>query len=124
MGETGANRQTLAPADAPKLQYAEQATNLVLEYLEDSLKDKIDRDLLDELGWTEEQLRDFLRRWQKMRNEAEKGNEQDLAVYLKALEVYKAKPQDFETEEDVLPMERRSPSTRSSKLFRKRGCPF
>ncbi|MDD3589875.1 MAG: hypothetical protein PHO46_06345 [Thermoguttaceae bacterium] len=117
IGETGANRQTLALADAPKLQYAEQATNLVLEYLEDSLKDKIDRDLLDELGWTEEQLRDFLRRWQKMRNEAEKGNEQDLAVYLKALEVTKLSPQDFETEEDVLPMERRSPSTKGPQSY-------
>ncbi|MBR4752313.1 MAG: hypothetical protein IK077_11195 [Thermoguttaceae bacterium] len=86
MGEVESERQTLAPADSPKLQYAEKATNLVLGYLEDSLKDKVDHKLLDELGWTEEQLNAFLKRWQKMRDEAENGNEQELKNYLKALE--------------------------------------
>lgn len=78
--------QTLAPADAPKLQYAEQATNLALEYLEDALKKKADPRLLNELGWTEAQLREFLARWQKMRQSAESGNDQAKEAYLQALE--------------------------------------
>ncbi len=86
LGELTSDGPTLAPADAPKLQYAEQATNLVLEYLEDSLKDEVDPELLQKLGWTEEQLREFLTQWQKMRKAAESGNVRSKNAYLKALE--------------------------------------
>lgn len=86
LGEIGSDGQTLAPADAPKLQYAEQATNLVLEYLEDSLKDEVDPRLMKKLGWSEEQLREFLERWKKMRQSAQSGNNKSKNAYLKALE--------------------------------------
>ncbi|MBP5620781.1 MAG: hypothetical protein J6X44_02070, partial [Thermoguttaceae bacterium] len=102
MGETESERQTLAPADSPKLQYAEQATNLVLEYLEDSLKNDVDRELLNELGWTEEQLRDFLKHWQKMRDEAGNGGKKEFESYLKALEETTLDFQEADPEGDVL----------------------
>ncbi len=84
-GELDNGKQTLAPADKPKLRYAEEASNLVLNYLEDALKDQIDRDLLNELGWTEEQLRQFLEEWKKRRADAESGNRKAKEEYLRKL---------------------------------------
>lgn len=78
--------QHLAPTDSPKLQYAEQASNLVLRYLEESLKNEVDPRLLKKLGWTEEQLKEFLERWKKMRETAETGNASEKQDYLKALD--------------------------------------
>ena len=86
LGELGPDEASLTGADAPRLQYAEAATNLVLDYLDDVLKEKVDRRILDELGWTEEQLRAFLERWKAMKAAAESGNENAKAEYLQALE--------------------------------------
>lgn len=86
LGEIEQHGEQLAPADAPRLQYTEQATNLALEYLEDSLKGKVDKRLLKELGWTEEELRDFVEHWQKLREEAREGDGKGRDDYLKALE--------------------------------------
>ncbi len=86
-GEIDSGEQTLAPADAPKLQYAEKATNLALEYLENTKNASSRRKLLDELGWTEAQLREFVERWRAMRDDA--INDADPAArseYLKSLD--------------------------------------
>jgi hypothetical protein len=50
----------------PNLEYAQKVTNLVLEHLEDELKTKPSRELLNNLGWTEKELRDFHRKWKSM----------------------------------------------------------
>ena len=47
------------------LDHARNAANLAVEHLRDSL-DKGRQDVLDELGWTPEQARAFLDRWQAM----------------------------------------------------------
>ena len=86
LGELGPDEASLTEADAPRLQYAEAATNLVLDYLDDVLKEKADRRILDELGWTEEQLRAFLERWKAMKAAAENGDEDAKTEYLQALE--------------------------------------
>lgn len=86
LGELGPDDGALAGADAPRLQYAEAATNLVLDYLDDVLKDKVDRRILDELGWTEEQLRAFLERWKAMKAAAESGDDAAKTEYLRALD--------------------------------------
>ncbi len=86
LGELGPDEASLTGADAPSLQYAEAATNLVLDYLDDVLKEKVDRRILDELGWTEEQLRAFLERWKAMKAAAEAGDESAKVEYLQALE--------------------------------------
>lgn len=86
LGEIGPDEASLTGADAPSLQYAEAATNLVLDYLDDVLKEKVDRRILDELGWTEEQLRAFLERWKAMKAAAEAGDENAKVEYLQALE--------------------------------------
>ncbi len=84
-GEIEASEERLSPADAPRLQYAEEATNLVLEYLEDNMKDKIDERLLNELGWTEAETRAFLAKWQRMRDDARGDDETARERYLDAL---------------------------------------
>ena len=86
LGELGPDEASLTGADAPRLQYAEAATNLVLDYLDDVLKEKADRRILDELGWTDEQLRAFLERWKAMKAAAEAGDENAKTEYLQALE--------------------------------------
>ncbi|MDR1270534.1 MAG: hypothetical protein LBK82_13515, partial [Planctomycetaceae bacterium] len=63
-GSSALNIETL-PEDA-NLEYTKKITNLVLEYLEDQLKTKPNQELLDNLGWTEKDLRDFHRKWQEM----------------------------------------------------------
>ncbi len=86
LGELGPDEASLAGADAPRLQYAEAATNLVLNYLDDVLNNKADRRILDELGWTDERLRAFLERWKAMKAAAESGDEAAKTEYLQALE--------------------------------------
>ncbi|MDO5308756.1 MAG: hypothetical protein Q4G03_04620 [Planctomycetia bacterium] len=85
-GEMGLGQQTLAPADAPNLQYAEKASNFVLDYLENALKDSVDPRLLNELGWSEEELRLFYEHWKKMREQAlDPNNPNAKRNYLDAL---------------------------------------
>ena len=59
-------------ADDPNLNYTNEVTNLVLEYLEDQLKNKPSEALLDNLNWTPEQLRQFYDKWQKMSDDSRK----------------------------------------------------
>jgi len=55
------------PGDDPaNLQYARKATDLALEYLRDQ-KDNPDPQLLDQLGWNQDELKRFLERWESMR---------------------------------------------------------
>lgn len=58
-------------ADAVHLAYSEKATTLALEHLEDQLQNGVDPELLKELGWSKEELKEFLRRWQAMKAAAE-----------------------------------------------------
>ncbi len=58
------------PTEDANLEYTEKVTNLVLEYLEDQLKNKPNQALLDSLGWTEEELRAFHRKWKRMSEQA------------------------------------------------------
>lgn len=51
------------------LDYAEKSTDLVLDYLRDQ-KDQPNQQLLDELNWSEEDLREFVDRWDKLKRES------------------------------------------------------
>ncbi len=66
-------------ADEANLEYARRQTELALEHLRDQMaKDK--PRLLDRLGWTKEDARRFLERWEGMkRAAAEKGEASDAA---------------------------------------------
>jgi hypothetical protein len=61
-------------ADAANLDYANKQTDLVLETLSELMKRKqVDKRLLDELGWSEQDLQKFLARWQQLK-EAARGD--------------------------------------------------
>ena len=60
-------RGEAAAADKANLEYTRKATNLVLTYLDGELKKKPSPELLDRLGWTEEELRAFHEKWTEMR---------------------------------------------------------
>jgi hypothetical protein len=58
--------------DAANLEFARQQTDLVLERLDDQLANqKVDKNLLDNLGWNEDELRRFVSRWQGLKNRAQ-----------------------------------------------------
>jgi hypothetical protein len=59
------------PADAANLEYARKATDLALQKLKDQ-EHNPDPDLLDKLGWTKEDLAEFLNRWEKLKQTADK----------------------------------------------------
>jgi hypothetical protein len=62
-------------ADAANVEYARKQTDLVLERLSEQLNRKqVDKGLLEKLGWTEEDMRKFVARWQQ-RKEAARRND-------------------------------------------------
>ncbi|MCO8122624.1 circumsporozoite protein-membrane associated protein, partial [Stieleria sp. TO1_6] len=70
-GEGGEMGQSQSDAAAetpppPDLEYAKKATDMVLDYL-DETRDQVDQDLLDDLNWTAADLQRFRERWQKVR---------------------------------------------------------
>ncbi len=74
------------PGDEANLEYSRRATDMVLEYLKNQ-KDNPDRELLDELGWTETELAAFLNRWQQLKQSAAEDNtgKRDLDESLRSL---------------------------------------
>ena len=66
---------SFAASDDPNIEYARKATDLVLDYLEDQ-RDNPDRQLLDKLGWTEEDVEKFLQRWQQLNQNSARDSEQ------------------------------------------------
>jgi hypothetical protein len=55
--------------DDPNIEYAKKATDLALEYLKDQ-QTQPDQELLDRLGWTQEDVQKFVQRWEQMKREA------------------------------------------------------
>jgi hypothetical protein len=55
--------------DEANLEYANKATSLVLERLSDQ-RENPDERLLEKLGWTADELRSFVDRWQKLKRTA------------------------------------------------------
>ncbi len=81
-GGTGSSDGSLPPSsappiyqgDTPNLEYAEKATMLVLEYLAHQAEYSAapDPNLLNNLGWTEEDLRRFYQYWARMKEKADR----------------------------------------------------
>ncbi|MCA9214231.1 MAG: hypothetical protein KDB27_14265 [Planctomycetales bacterium] len=57
-------------ADKANLEYAKKATDMAIDYLKNH---KDNRELLDKLGWTEDEADEFLKRWQKLKNGSADG---------------------------------------------------
>jgi hypothetical protein len=70
-GPPPSSNGTAPEGDAANLEYARRQTDLVLEKLSDQLKRKqVDEQMLKELGWSEDDLRAFVERWQRRKNAA------------------------------------------------------
>ncbi len=72
------------PTDKEILETSRQATDLVLDYLRDQ-QQQPDPSLLNEMNWTETEMREFLRRWEAMRAEAERGDADAVARFEESL---------------------------------------
>lgn len=100
---TSLREQNLELPDEVNLDYAKQATDLVLDYLEQT-RDRPDQELLDELQWTNEELRDFTERWEKIRDlpkVAGQEGERELQESLQSLGMRKPKSMDFNQREET-----------------------
>jgi hypothetical protein len=81
--------------DEANLEYARKATDMALEYLQDEEQEP-DAELLDRLGWTKDELRQFIDRWESLRQEAkqpvrgERGQD-ELDDALRSLGLYPGK---------------------------------
>lgn len=83
--QKGSGHTTAAPSKA-NVDYAKKVTDLALDYL-DRQKDQPDPELLKRLGWTDEELKAFVERWKKARENGitPEGTKQDYANDLRAL---------------------------------------
>ena len=86
-------------ADEANLDFARRQTNLVLESLDQQLgKKQVDQNLLKNLGWTEQELQQFVNRWKDLKSraasEGDKGGEAsaELDDALRSLGLRKQEP--------------------------------
>ena len=57
----------------PNLEYSRKQTALVLQHLKDQLeKGQVDPELLRRLGWTRQELEQFVRRWERIQQQAQR----------------------------------------------------
>ncbi|MEQ8850042.1 hypothetical protein [Botrimarina sp.] len=85
-GLQGAGQGSEVGGDKANLEYAREQTELVLERLEDQLqREQVDRELLDELGWSQDDLERFVDRWQSRRQRAQQRGPEGRAELDRAL---------------------------------------
>lgn len=75
------------------LEHAKKATDLVLNKLEDQ-QNNPDPDLLDKMNWTEQDLREFLDRWKRMKQNAQTGDPNAQEQYEEAIKSLGLRPND------------------------------
>lgn len=90
-------------ADEANLDYAREQTDLVLNRLEDQLKKReVDQELLDKLGWTPDELQQFVNRWKNLKARATGAGpdataaEEELEMSLRSLGLDKNRQQGFQ----------------------------
>jgi len=88
-GGEGEHRGGEPGGDEANLEFTRKKTDLLLDKLSNQLRDKkVDQDLLDRLGWTEEDLRRFVARWNSRKQAAQQrdgGGKQELDDALRSL---------------------------------------
>ena len=71
--------------DQANLDFTKKATDMSLEYLENQQIEP-DPKLLDRLNWTEDDLRDFVKRWKELKQSAAAGDQEKRSEYERALQ--------------------------------------
>lgn len=86
--------QPIYRPDEVNLAYAEKVTDLVLEYLRTNVeKGQVDPQLLERLGWSEEELIRFYQEWARLREEASRtDNPSAREDYRRALQALGLRP--------------------------------
>lgn len=109
MPGTGASDAAAPPAapDPVNVEAAKKATDLVLDSLKNQ-RENPDQELLDRLGWTPDQLRRFVDRWEKTRKLGEQNDPAARQQYEEALKSLGLRP-----EENISP---RSSNSRNDQL--------
>jgi hypothetical protein len=87
----GSLRGESAEAEKANLEYAKKATDLALKFL-DEQKDNPDEELLRQMNWTPEELREFVDRWKTMKEKAESGGEAEKRQFTEALKSLGLRP--------------------------------
>lgn len=83
-----------------EVDHARNATDLALEHLENSL-DRGRGDVLDDLGWTEEQARVFLDRWRAMQRLAGSDDPVERAEFERAVRSLGLRPAGVQSSREV-----------------------
>lgn len=93
------------PGDEANLEYARRQTDLVIDKLDEQLrKQEVDEELLEELGWTTDELRRFVERWRNLKSQAEgtgpqaEEARQELNESLKSLGLRRDRQAGFQTQ--------------------------
>lgn len=81
-------------AEKANLDYTRKTTEMVLEKLADQ-KEQPDPELLKDLNWTEEELREFTQKWQAMREKANAGGSKEQERFEEALKSLGLKDPDL-----------------------------
>ena len=87
------------------LEHARNAADLAIEHLQHSLEQGR-TDVLDDLGWTPEQARAFLARWQQMQSLAGSADPKERAEFEKAVRSLGLRPEGVQSSRAV-PTDRR-----------------
>lgn len=75
----------VSEGDAANLEYSRKTTDMVIDYLKD-LESRPNPELLKELGWTPEEMQQFLARWQRLkRGAADDSGRRELDESLRSL---------------------------------------
>ncbi len=90
---------------AQDVEHARNAANLAIEHLRESLA-KGRTDVLEDLGWTPEQARAFLDRWQQMQQNAATGDPSQRAEFEKAVKSLGLRPGGVQSSREV-PVDRK-----------------
>jgi hypothetical protein len=85
---------------AQELENARNATDLALEHLRNTV-DSGRSDVLDDLGWTREQARAFLERWEAMRRQSESPDVQKSGEFERVLRSLGLRPAGAQNSRDV-----------------------
>jgi hypothetical protein len=110
-GGNGPNQSGKPPADGPApakptewgeqdLANAKNAANLAVEHLRNAVESGR-TDVLDQLGWTREQARAFLDRWEKMQSQADRGDPVQRGEFERAVRSLGLRPDGVRSSRDV-----------------------
>ncbi len=105
--QTGRQGNAAAAAERREMQWTQQnldharnAANLAIEHLRDSLEEGR-TDVIDSLGWTPEQAKAFLARWEQMQARADSPDPQQRGEYEKAVRSLGLRPGGVQSSRDV-----------------------